>query len=120
MNSDDPKELQRLTRRGFLTMGIAAGAGYASWKWLRTRPRADGLAWPFRRVLEANETLSRAYFSTARPSPTFRPSDVSPARLNGRLGLKTPIDLDAWRLRIEGAAEPLLLTMDAIRALPVH
>jgi DMSO/TMAO reductase YedYZ molybdopterin-dependent catalytic subunit len=117
---NDDKELQRLTRRGFLTMGIAAGAGFASWKWLRTRPRVDGVAWPFRRVLEANEALSRGYFSTARLSPTFRRSDISRARINGRLGLTSPLDLDAWRLRIEGAAEPLMLTIDDIRALPVH
>ena len=113
-------ELQRLTRRGFLTMGVAAGAGFATWKWLRTRERIDGVAWPFRRVLEANESLSRGYFSTARLSPNFRPSDISRARVNGRLGLTTPLDLDAWRLRIEGAAQLLMLTMDDIRALPVH
>lgn len=119
MNNND-KELQRLTRRGFLTMGVAAGAGFAGWKWLRTRERVDGVAWPFRRVLEANEALSRGYFSTARLSPIFRPSDITRARINGRLGLTTPIDLDAWRLRIEGAAQPLMLTLDDIRALPVH
>ncbi|HYC61098.1 MAG TPA: molybdopterin-dependent oxidoreductase [Thermoanaerobaculia bacterium] len=114
------KELQRLTRRGFLTMGIAAGAGVATWKWLRTRPRDGGLQWPFRRVLEANESLSRGYFSTARLSPEFRRSDISRARINGRLGLKPPIDLKAWRLRIEGAAQPLLLALDDIKALPQH
>lgn len=116
----DDKELQRLTRRGFLTMGVAAGAGFASWKWLRSRPRIEDMAWPFRRVLEANEALSRGYFSTARLSPNFRASEVSRARINGRLGLTASLDLEAWRLRIEGAAEPLMLTMDDIRALPVH
>jgi DMSO/TMAO reductase YedYZ molybdopterin-dependent catalytic subunit len=118
--STEQKELRRLTRRGFLTMGVAAGAGFAAWKWLRTRMRDDGLQWPFRRVLEANESLARAYFRTSRTSPTFRPSDVTRARLNGRIGLQSPIDFDAWRLRIEGAAAPVLLTMDDIRALPVH
>jgi len=111
-------ELSRLTRRGFLTMGVAAGAGFAGWKWLRTRPAEDGLAWPLRRMLGFNESVARGYFSTARLSPTFRPSDVTKARLNGNLGLQSPVDLDAWRLKIEGAAEPLLLTMDDIRALP--
>ncbi|HEV7767071.1 MAG TPA: molybdopterin-dependent oxidoreductase [Thermoanaerobaculia bacterium] len=113
-------ELSRLTRRGFLTMGIAAGAGIATWKWLRSRPREDGLQWPFRRVLEANESIARGYFSTARLSPTFRTSDITRVRLNGRLGLKSPIDLDAWRLHIEGAAAPILLTLEDIKALPQH
>jgi hypothetical protein len=94
---DDLKELRRLTRRGFFTMGIAATAGFATWKWLRTRPSEAGLQWPFRRVLEANESIARGYFSTSRLSPTFRRSDVTRARLNGRQGLKSPIDLDAWR-----------------------
>jgi hypothetical protein len=117
---DETKELRRLTRRGFFTMGVAATAGFATWKWLRTRSREAGLQWPFRRVLEANESIARGYFSTSRLSPTFRRSDITRARLNGSQGLKSPIDLDAWRLRIEGAAEPILLTIDDIKALPQH
>jgi hypothetical protein len=114
------RELKRRTRRGFLTMGIAAGAGLASWTWLRGRAREEGLQWPFRRVLETNESLARGYFSSARLSPTFRHSDITRARLNGRLGLTAPIDPDSWRLRIEGAADPALLTLDDIKALPVR
>jgi DMSO/TMAO reductase YedYZ molybdopterin-dependent catalytic subunit len=120
MSSDVDRELKRLTRRGFLTMAAAAGAGYGSWKWLRTRPREGGLQWPLRQALEANESLAEAYFSRARLSPTFRPSDVTRARVNGRLGLQSPLDLDAWRLKIEGAASAVALTMDQIRALPRH
>jgi DMSO/TMAO reductase YedYZ molybdopterin-dependent catalytic subunit len=117
---DETKDLRRLTRRGFFTMGVAAAAGVATWKWLRTRPREAGLQWPFRRVLEANESIARGYFSTARLSPTFRRSDLTKARLNGRIGLKSPIDLEAWRLRVEGAAQPVLLTIDDIKALPQY
>jgi hypothetical protein len=118
--ADETKELRRLTRRGFFTMGVAAAAGVATWKWLRTRPSEDGLQRPFRRVLEANESIARGYFSTARLSPTFRRSDLTKARLNGRIGLKSPIDLQTWRLRIEGAAQPVLLTIDDIKALPQY
>jgi hypothetical protein len=117
---DETKDLGRLTRRGFFTMGVTAAAGVATWTWLRTRPAEAGLQWPFRRVLEANESIARGYFSTARLSPTFRRSDLTKARLNGRIGLKSPIDLEAWRLRIEGAAQPVLLTIDDIKALPQY
>lgn len=116
--NDEKQELSRLTRRGFLTMGLAAGAGLAGYSWLRSRPREAGVEWPLRRVLETNESLARGYFSSARLSPNFRPSDLTKVRVNGRIGLEAPLDLDAWRLRIEGAAEPLALTMDDIKALP--
>src|SRR5688572_2992326 len=92
MSDDVELELKRRTRRGFLTAALAAGAGYASWKWLRTRPRIDGVEWPLRRMLEANESLANAYFSTARLSPNFHPSDITRARINGRLGLQSPLD----------------------------
>ena len=118
--TDEEKELRRLTRRGFLTMAIGAGAGYGAWKWLRTRPPDGGLAWPLRRVLQFNERLAEGYFSTARLSPTFAPNEVTRARINGGIGLKAPIDLAAWRLRIEGAAAPVALTLDELRAFPRH
>src|SRR5690349_16663090 len=121
MSNEVEKELKRLTRRGFLTMGIAAGAGYAGWKWLRTRERIDGVAWPFREVLEGNERIARAYFSPGRLSPEFRPSDVTRARINGGQGLKSPIDLDAWRLKIEGLTPAAIaLTLDDLRQFPRH
>ena len=128
MSDEVDLELRRRTRRGFITAAVAAGAGYASWKWLRTRPRIEGVEWPLRRMLEANESLAGAYFSPARLSPNFHPSDVTRARLNGRIGLQSALDLDAWRLNIEGAAgagaegaaAPVAVTLDEIRALPRH
>ena len=118
--SDDAirRELSRLTRRGFLTAAVAAGAGYASWKWLRTRPRVEGVEWPLRRMLESNESLWRAYFSPDRLSPRFERDDVTRARINGRLGLKSPLDANAWRLRVQGPAAPVTLTLDDLRQFP--
>ena len=117
-DEDVERELKLRTRRGFLTAAVAAGAGLASWKWLRTRPREDGVAWPLRRGLEANESLARAYFSQARLSPEFRRTDVTRPRINGRLGLKPELDLDAWRLNIAGARQNVALTLDDLRQLP--
>jgi len=114
------RAVSKLTRRAFVTGGVAAAVGVGAYKWLRTRPVDDGVAWPFRNVLRGNESLARAYFSPSRLSPTFRPQDITRARINGHIGLTRDLDLDAWRLRVEGAATPATLTMDEIRALPVH
>src|SRR5439155_13422196 len=70
------------------------------------------------RVLETNEALAMAYFSRGRLSPTFRPSQITRVRLNGNLGLNPQFDPATWQLRIEGAAAPVSLTMDEIRAFP--
>src|ERR1051326_4691627 len=114
-------ELKQRTRRGFITAGIAAAAGYGAWKWLRTRPGTDGLGWPFRRVLDMNESIGMALFSRSRLSPTFAPSRITnPARLNGGIGLTPNVDPERWRLTIEGAAggQPVELTLDDIRSFP--
>jgi DMSO/TMAO reductase YedYZ molybdopterin-dependent catalytic subunit len=114
------KEVRRLSRRGFISAGVAAAAGFAGWKWLRSRPREGGVEWPLRRALQANESLAEAYFGRNRLSPTFRASDMTAARINGHLGLTPQIDLASWQLKIEGAAAPVALTMDDITALPRH
>ncbi len=113
------RELRQLSRRGFLTAGVAAVAGYGAWKWLTTRERLDSLQWPLRKALQANESVAEAYFRTARLSPTFPPSRITrPARLNGNLGLDPRFDPSTWRLRVEGASQPVELTLDDIRSLP--
>lgn len=115
---NEEQELKRLTRRGFLTMGVAAAAGFGAYEWLRSRPQEDGVNWPLRRILRTNESLALAYFDRARLSAEFKPSAVTKSRINGRLGLQSPIDLDAWRLKIEGAAQPVSLTLDELKAMP--
>lgn len=129
MNDDDKviaagdaevdRAVRRLSRRGFVTAAIAAGAGLGAWKWLNTREQMAYLRWPYRRVLELNESLAESYFRTSRLTPTFPPSKINrPARLNGNLGLDPNFDPSAWKLRLEGAAKPVVLTLDDIKALP--
>jgi DMSO/TMAO reductase YedYZ molybdopterin-dependent catalytic subunit len=112
-------DVRRRTRRDFIVAGVAAAAGLGGWKWLTSRPREDGVQWPLRRMLNLNERLAGAYFSPSRLSPTYDPSRITrPARLNGGIGLESPVDLASWRLNIEGAASAVSLTLDDIRALP--
>jgi len=113
------RELRRRTRRDFIVAGVAAAAGIGAWEWLKTRRAEDGVPWPLRRMLEFNERVAGAYFSPRRLSPEYDASRITrPARLNGGIGLDQNADFSDWRLSIEGAAQPVSLTMDDIRALP--
>ena len=112
-------ELHRRTRRDFIVAGVAAAAGLGGWKWLTSRPKEDGVPWPMRRALEMNERIAGAYFSPRRLSPTYDASRITrPARLNGGIGLDQHADMAGWRLAIEGAAQPVSLMLDDLRALP--
>lgn len=116
------RELAARTRRSFLTLGVAAAAGYGGWRWLRSRPEEEGLARPFRKVLQANEKVAGAYFSEAHRVPRLDPSKVDPngARLNGDVGLDADFDPTQWKLGVHGLGEDSVggLSIEAIRALP--
>jgi DMSO/TMAO reductase YedYZ molybdopterin-dependent catalytic subunit len=113
-------EVQRLSRRGFVVAGVTAAAGYAGWKWLNIASREGGAQWPLRRALEANEKVAGAYFRTRRLSPTFPPSAITQARINGGLGLDAKYDTSTWNLRVEGieGQEHATLSLDDIKSLP--
>ena len=117
-DADVQRELRRLSRRGFLTLGGGAVASFLAWKWLRLRAKEDGVEWPLRRGFEWNEKIAEHYFSPKRMTPTFPPSAITNARINGGLGLDQNYDVGTWRLQVLGGAKPLTLTIDDVKQLP--
>ncbi len=110
-----------MTRRGFAVAGAAVMGGLAVREWLVTRGDDDGLPWPLRRVLEFNERVGRAAFSTSRLSPEFPRSAAKMPRVNGDIGIDPSIDASAWRLRVSRAADrrpARLFNLEDIKALP--
>ncbi len=117
---DVDRVLGRMTRRSFATGLAAAGAGVLGWAWLRygAAPE-DGIPWPLRRVLEANEGLSQAAFDPNRLAPDFGRDRATDVRVNGQIGLASPLDPAAWRLRVHGpTGAPRLFTLADVQALP--
>ena len=114
------RRIRRMTRRSFTTGAIAGFAGLAGWGWLRTRPDADGIPWPLRRMLEGNAKLAEAYFRPTRLARTFPTSVARMPRPNGGLGLGNGIDPATWSLRLENSTEakPLMLSLEQIKTLP--
>jgi len=121
VNLDDPRaEMRRLTRRSLITGGIAAAAGFGAWEWLKSRREDNGIYWPLRLVLRANEQITRDYFRETRLSRTFPPSAIDAPRANGGIGLEQPVPAD-WSLRVTGASDSrpeFQLSLADIQALP--
>jgi hypothetical protein len=113
MKLSDP-EISRLTRRSFLTGGIAAAAGFGGWLWIRESLHEGGIPKPLRRAEEADDVFSHALFSESRLAKTFDASDIGEARVNGDIGLGDAPEAD-WKLEIDGASP---VTLDQIKALP--
>uniref|UniRef100_Q028W0 Oxidoreductase, molybdopterin binding n=1 Tax=Solibacter usitatus (strain Ellin6076) TaxID=234267 RepID=Q028W0_SOLUE len=115
------RELRLRMRRAFLTLGVGAAAGFAGWRWLRSRPEIDGLAQPFRRMLQFNERVAGAYFDERHLAAVYPASAIQPMRTNGDIGLGDDYDPQNWRLAIKplpGRGEVRYLTLADIRALP--
>jgi Oxidoreductase molybdopterin binding domain len=115
------QESARRTRRAFITMGVAAAAGYGGWSWLRSRPQIGEEQWPIRGMLNFNERLADAYFSSGHLAPTFPPDRVEDLRANGDVGLDQDFDPSTWSLMVQpsaGSSQIQHLSMDDIKALP--
>ncbi len=119
-------QLKRMSRRGFAMAGGAAVAlGCMGW-WIASRPLAEGIPWPLRRLLEMNERLARAVFRPTAQAPIFARDRAVEPRPNGNLGMladdglyRAP-DPREWRLRIEGGEADRYreLTLDELRQMP--
>jgi DMSO/TMAO reductase YedYZ molybdopterin-dependent catalytic subunit len=115
------QEAARRTRRSFIVGGLAALGGVLGWRYLLQRPDAEGTPLPFRRVLDANGRLSAAYFRETRLAREFPKSQgVANVRTNGSAGLKSAIDLEAWRMVVQpyGGGKAQEFTLADIKALP--
>lgn len=116
------RNLKRDTRRNFLVGGIAALVGGGGLYAMARAGAVDNLAWPFRRVLEFNESLSLALFSESRLAPTFpegRAAIGDAMRVNGHIGMAAPLAPEAWTLRVDSDRGPTLaFTLADLRPLP--
>jgi DMSO/TMAO reductase YedYZ molybdopterin-dependent catalytic subunit len=113
--------LRTLSRRGFAGAGAAAVGALLAGRWVqRWAAQEDGLAWPLRRALQANEAVSRRLFSPAHLAPSFPRAAVGDLRANGMAGLEDEnFEPGEWRLELEGlAAGSTSLDLSALQAMP--
>lgn len=113
--------VRRRMLKSFGWFALAAIVPVGVYNWLTSSPKLLGIRKPFRRVLDANATIAQTYFSDTHLVPTFAREEAAPkARVNGFDGIRTPIPED-WKLQVDhsdGSGNPLLLTIEDIKALP--
>jgi len=94
------------------------------WTWASHKPEGEFIAPTFRSFLERNGKIWHSLFSSDREAPTFTPREKGmPARVNGDIGLLSPLDLANWKLEVivnadDEKSQHLWITMDEIRQLP--
>jgi DMSO/TMAO reductase YedYZ molybdopterin-dependent catalytic subunit len=115
------QDMRRLTRRSFLTGGVAALAGLGAWRLLTTATREDGIPWPLRRMLRFNQGLAEGYYSPRRLAPTFTAERVQgEARTNGLVGLAGNVNAAGWQVRVQHAGRNAeqAIALKAVQGLP--
>ncbi len=111
-----------ISRRSFLTAGAAVAGGMLGFYGLQKRPEIDNIPDITRRAHQLNERIWSATFREGHLAPTFAPSESSILRVNGRIGIRSEIDLDSWSLEVQAPDGSLIgtHTLAEIQALPKH
>ena len=112
-------EYRRKSRRSFLTAAAGVVGAGLFWRWVQNQPTDDGIPQVLRNTLEANEGLWRN-LSQSRTAPEYPVSKATPIPVTGRIGIRDEIDVDEWRLRVEGPDGDLLDEVDlaTMQSLP--
>ena len=113
-------DYRQRSRRSLLTGGVAALAGLFGWRWVQTQPETNNIPNVLRNGHELNESLWTNLFRDNHQARTFSRDSASILRLNGRLGLRSEIDLDRWQLTVKGpdGTELGQHVLDDIKQLP--
>ena len=115
------EEFRRRSRRSFIAGAVGVTGALVGFRWLQNRPADGGVPQPLRSAFRFNE---RVWTNVAqeRSAPEFAVSEATPIRVNGRVGIRTPIDVSAWTVRVEGPDGELLDEVDiaTFEALPQH
>jgi len=114
---DPQQEIKRRTGIASLWALLAIGAGVTAVSTVMNAPLRNGIPSPLRTVLDTNARIASTLSSNNRTAENYSRDKGEKPRFNGTLGLGSPIDVDAWRLHIEGGSADNL-TIDDIKKLP--
>jgi DMSO/TMAO reductase YedYZ molybdopterin-dependent catalytic subunit len=115
-------EYRGVSRRSFLTAGAAVAGGILGFYGLQKGPEIDNIPDVTRRFHRLNERIWSARFRDAHLAPTFSAAESAILKVNGRIGIRSEIDLEAWTLEVQAPDGSVLgtHTLEDIVALPKH
>lgn len=117
------KYIKRKTILSFSVFVLFLVFVFIGWRWLMHQPREQGALQPLRKGLTFNEKVNAFFFSDDHLVKEFPESAAAKnVRVNGRLGLKTPLDSVLYKIIIFPESgnihKQLVLTMKDILSLP--
>jgi DMSO/TMAO reductase YedYZ molybdopterin-dependent catalytic subunit len=122
---DFNRKVRRKTIKSFVVFFILIAAAFGIYKWIVLQPKDQKAYAPFRKVLDFNSKVFARDFDDQTLSKEFPKSSATKrVRVNGNLGLKTPIDTSGWRLKVVRYSnlpmpgDTILISMDEIKSLP--
>lgn len=117
-------DLKKRSVKSFLVFFLMIFCLFALWGWASHRSEDDDIAPVLRSFHEMNGKVWQYFYQPDRLAPEFptRPAGAK-ARINGDIGLTSPIDLSKWVLDVTANADApetthITITMDELRALP--
>ncbi len=105
----------------FFFFFLFSGAAVWGWQWLRHQDDSSNRrSGPVRAVLNMNEKVFNGLLSDKHLAKEYPASmAANPARVNGRYGLRSPLDSAGWVMNvIKANGDTLKLKLDDIKKLP--
>jgi DMSO/TMAO reductase YedYZ molybdopterin-dependent catalytic subunit len=113
--------IRKKTIISFFFFFVFIAAAILGWNWLRHQPTNSGkTSAPLRAMLNFNEKFFSKVLKEKKTVHLYDKSQAAnPARVNGDLGLRTPLDSANWAMLVTRASgDTLRITMDDIKRLP--
>jgi hypothetical protein len=113
--------IRRKTLLSFFFFFLFIGGAIAGWKWLRHQTAVSGkTSKPLRAVMNTNESIFQSFFSHNHLAKTYPISmAANPARVNGNLGLRTPLDSANWSMHlVRSDGDTVNISLEDIQKLP--
>lgn len=114
------EEYRKRSRRSFLGFGAAGIAGYLGFNALQNQEESDNIPAALRWGLERNDDIWSALERDGATARTFAISDREDIRVNGTIGLESPLAEEfAISMRVEGEEYASVPAVD-VRNLEAH